>query len=118
MLLFLNVDGLMFPLSDRLLPFDVDSVNHCKHNCGHRQTFSFESANLDTPMPTQRSRVSDFARTSPLVRDTQLGWSEQVRTVRVQLDQDKARVLVFIPALYAAWFRVRPMATALSPQPL
>lgn len=118
MLLFLNVDGLIFPLPDRLLQVDVDSVNHCKHNCRHRQHFNVESANLDTPMPTQRSRVSDFARTSPLVRDTQLFWNEQERTVRVQLDENKARVLVWVPALCSAWFRVHPMATALSPQPL
>lgn len=118
MLLFLNVDGLIFPLPDRLLPFDVDSVNHCKHNCRHRQHFSVESANLDTPMPTQRSRLSDFARTSLLVRDTQLGSCERVGTVRVQFDENRARVLVWVPALCSAWFRVRPMATAVSPQPL
>ena len=68
-------------------------------------------------MPTQRYRLSDFARTRPLVRDTQLFWNDQERTVRVQLDQNKARVLVFVPAPYAAWFRVRPLAVALSPQP-
>jgi multidrug efflux pump len=32
-------------------------------------------------------------RQSPLVRDTQLDWNEQVRTVRVDLDQAKARLL-------------------------
>ena len=38
-------------------------------------------------------RVRDTVRQSPLVRDTQLDWNEQVRSVRVQLDQDKARQL-------------------------
>jgi len=38
-------------------------------------------------------QVRDAVRQSPLVRDTQLDWNEQVRTLRVQLDQDKARLL-------------------------
>lgn len=38
-------------------------------------------------------RVRDTVRQSPLVRDTQLDWNEQVRAMRVQLDQDKARLL-------------------------
>jgi multidrug efflux pump len=38
-------------------------------------------------------RVKDAVRRSPLVRDTQLDWNEQVRSVRVQVDQDKARLL-------------------------
>lgn len=38
-------------------------------------------------------RVRDTVRESPLVRDTQLDWNEQVRAVRVRLDQDKARLL-------------------------
>ncbi|MDL2338386.1 MAG: efflux RND transporter permease subunit [Pseudomonadota bacterium] len=38
-------------------------------------------------------RVRDLVRTSPLVRDTQLEWNEQVRTLRVKVDQDKARLL-------------------------
>jgi multidrug efflux pump len=38
-------------------------------------------------------RVRDTVRQSPLVRDTQLDWNEQVRAVRVQVDQDKARLL-------------------------
>lgn len=38
-------------------------------------------------------RVRDLVRKSPLVRDTQLDWNEQVRTLRVQVDQDKARLL-------------------------
>ncbi len=38
-------------------------------------------------------RVRDVVRESPLVRDTQLDWNEQVRTLRVQVDQDKARLL-------------------------
>ncbi|HET6788904.1 MAG TPA: efflux RND transporter permease subunit, partial [Aquabacterium sp.] len=38
-------------------------------------------------------QVRDAVRQSPWVRDTQLDWNEQVRTVRVQLDQDKARLL-------------------------
>ena len=38
-------------------------------------------------------RVRDTVRQSPLVRDTQLDWNEQVRSMRVQLDQDQARLL-------------------------
>ena len=38
-------------------------------------------------------RVRDTVRQSTLVRDTQLDWNEQVRSVRVQVDQDKARLL-------------------------
>ncbi|UJW81167.1 efflux RND transporter permease subunit [Hydrogenophaga sp. SL48] len=38
-------------------------------------------------------RVRDVVRQSPLVRDTQLDWNEQVRSVQVQVDQDKARQL-------------------------
>ncbi len=38
-------------------------------------------------------RVRDVVRQSKLVRDTQLDWNEQVRSVKVQLDQDKARQL-------------------------
>jgi multidrug efflux pump subunit AcrB len=38
-------------------------------------------------------RVRDTVRQSPLVRDTQLDWNEQVRSVQVQVDQDKARLL-------------------------
>ena len=38
-------------------------------------------------------RVRDTARQSPLVRDTQLDWNEQVRSVQVHVDQDKARLL-------------------------
>ena len=38
-------------------------------------------------------RVRDIVRQSPLVRDTQLDWNEQVRAMRVQVDQDKARAL-------------------------
>ena len=38
-------------------------------------------------------QVRDAVRKSPLVRDTQLEWNEQVRSVRVELDQDKARLL-------------------------
>lgn len=38
-------------------------------------------------------RVRDVMRSSPLVRDTQLDWNEQVRAIRVDLDQDKARLL-------------------------
>lgn len=38
-------------------------------------------------------RVRDTVRQSPLVRDTQLDWNEQVRALRVDLDQDKARLL-------------------------
>ncbi len=38
-------------------------------------------------------RVRDTVRASPLVRDTQLDWNEQVRTIRIELDQNKARLL-------------------------
>jgi multidrug efflux pump subunit AcrB len=38
-------------------------------------------------------KVRDVVRQSPLVRDTQLDWNEQVRSVNVQVDQDKARQL-------------------------
>ena len=38
-------------------------------------------------------RVRDTVRASPLVRDTQLDWNEQVRAIRVELDQNKARLL-------------------------
>lgn len=38
-------------------------------------------------------RVRDIVRQSTLVRDTQLDWNERVRTLRVRVDQDKARLL-------------------------
>jgi multidrug efflux pump len=38
-------------------------------------------------------RVRDTVRQSALVRDTQLDWNEQVRSVQVHVDQDKARLL-------------------------
>ncbi|PKO88866.1 MAG: multidrug transporter AcrB [Betaproteobacteria bacterium HGW-Betaproteobacteria-12] len=38
-------------------------------------------------------RVRDIVRESALVRDTQLNWNERVRTLRVRVDQDKARLL-------------------------
>ena len=38
-------------------------------------------------------RVRDTVRESPLVRDTQLDWDEQVRSVQLNVDQDKARRL-------------------------
>ena len=38
-------------------------------------------------------RVRDAVRQSALVRDTQLDWNEQVRSVQVHVDQDKARLL-------------------------
>ncbi len=37
--------------------------------------------------------VRDAVRRSPLVRDTQLDWNEQVRSVQVHVDKDKARLL-------------------------
>jgi len=37
--------------------------------------------------------VRDLVRKSPLVRDTQLEWNEQVRTVKLVVDQDKLRLL-------------------------
>ncbi len=47
-------------------------------------------------------RVRDRVRQSPLVRDTQLDWNEQVRTMRVRLDQDQARLLGITSADVAA----------------
>jgi multidrug efflux pump len=38
-------------------------------------------------------QVRDKVRQSELVRDTQLDWNEQVRSVQVHVDQDKARLL-------------------------
>ena len=38
-------------------------------------------------------RVRDTVRQSALVRDTQLDWNEQVRSMKVHVDQDKARLL-------------------------
>jgi len=38
-------------------------------------------------------RVRDTVRRNALVRDTQLDWNEQVRSVQVHVDQDKARLL-------------------------
>jgi len=38
-------------------------------------------------------RVRDLMRASPLVRDTQFDWNEQVRSASVRVDQDKARLL-------------------------
>ncbi|MEO6276779.1 efflux RND transporter permease subunit, partial [Roseateles sp.] len=38
-------------------------------------------------------RVRETVRQSALVRDTQLDWNEQVRSVQVHVDQDKARLL-------------------------
>jgi len=38
-------------------------------------------------------RVRDTVRASPLVRDTQLDWNEQVRTISIELDQSRARLL-------------------------
>jgi multidrug efflux pump subunit AcrB len=40
-----------------------------------------------------RLQVRDAVRQSPLVRDTQLDWNEQVRSMQVHVDQDKARLL-------------------------
>ncbi len=38
-------------------------------------------------------QVRDIVRESPLVKDTQLNWNERVRTLKVRVDQDKARLL-------------------------
>lgn len=38
-------------------------------------------------------QVRDIVRNSPLVRDTQLDWNEQVRSIAVHVDQDKARLV-------------------------
>ncbi len=58
-------------------------------------------------------RVRDIVRRSPLVRDTQLDWNEQVRTLRVQLDQDQARLLGITSADVSAM-----MQTVLSGTPV
>ncbi|HVP08399.1 MAG TPA: efflux RND transporter permease subunit [Burkholderiales bacterium] len=42
--------------------------------------------------------VESVVAASPLVRDVQLDWNDPVRTMRVELDQDKARVLGLAPA--------------------
>lgn len=47
-------------------------------------------------------QVRDRVRLSPLVKDTQLDWNEQVRSVKVQLHQDKARLLGLSSAEIAA----------------
>lgn len=39
------------------------------------------------------AQVRDTVRQSPLVRDTQLEWNEQVRSIEVKPDQDKLRLL-------------------------
>ncbi|WP_157268795.1 efflux RND transporter permease subunit [Azohydromonas aeria] len=38
-------------------------------------------------------RVRDLVRQSPLVRDTHLEWNEQVRSLRLEVDQDRAQLL-------------------------
>ena len=38
-------------------------------------------------------RVRDEVAKSPLIRDTQLDWNEQVRSLNVKVDQEKARLL-------------------------
>lgn len=38
-------------------------------------------------------RVRDVVQESPLVRDTQLNWDEQVRSLRVKVDHEKVRLL-------------------------
>jgi multidrug efflux pump subunit AcrB len=42
--------------------------------------------------------VESVVRSSPKVRDVQLDWNDPVRTLRVDLDQDKARALGLAPA--------------------
>ena len=49
--------------------------------------------------PEVAHRVRDAVRRSPLVRDTQLDWNEQVRAMQVHVDQDKARLLAATAAL-------------------
>ncbi|GAB0055864.1 Cobalt-zinc-cadmium resistance protein CzcA [Candidatus Magnetaquicoccaceae bacterium FCR-1] len=39
------------------------------------------------------ARVRDQVRASPLVRDTQLNWNDQVRVQKIRVDQEKARQL-------------------------
>jgi multidrug efflux pump len=51
-------------------------------------------------------RVRDVMRQSPLLRDTQLDWNEQVRTVRVDLDEAKARLLGITKADVSAMTRL------------
>src|SRR5208283_3212390 len=42
--------------------------------------------------------VERVVASSPAVRDVQLDWNDPVRTLRVELDQDKARALGLAPA--------------------
>ncbi|HJV60682.1 MAG TPA: efflux RND transporter permease subunit [Albitalea sp.] len=42
--------------------------------------------------------VEQVVASSPKVRDTQLDWNDPVRTLKVELDQDKARALGLAPA--------------------
>ncbi len=44
------------------------------------------------------AEVRDIVRQSPLVRDTQIDWGEQVRSVRLEIDESRARALGFTRA--------------------
>jgi multidrug efflux pump len=48
------------------------------------------------------NQVRDTVRQSPLVRDTQLDWGEQVRTLRLEMDEARARALGFTRTEVAA----------------
>ncbi|VTS04774.1 efflux RND transporter permease subunit [Tuwongella immobilis] len=42
--------------------------------------------------------IRDVVRDNPLTQDTQLNWGEQVKSIRLQLDQDRARALGLSPS--------------------
>jgi multidrug efflux pump subunit AcrB len=50
------------------------------------------------PESPGRSRREHVVASSPKVRDVQLDWNDPVRTLKVDLDQDKARALGLAPA--------------------
>ena len=59
----------------------------------------FRVVGPDTQVVRKIARdVEKVVAASPKVRDVQLDWNDPVRTLRVQLDQDKARALGLTPA--------------------
>ena len=74
-----------------------------RHSSGARA-----AGRLPGPVPRRRSGHPEGARdrargravvaSSPKVRDVQLDWNDPVRTLKVDLDQDKARALGLAPA--------------------
>jgi multidrug efflux pump len=59
----------------------------------------FRVVGPDTQVVRKIARdVERVVASSPKVRDVQLDWNDPVRTLRVQLDQDKARALGLTPA--------------------